>query len=131
LSDELEAARKVLTSCMAALADAQEDANHAQQRVEAAVAPILAAEVDRLIGEAEAARASLDEKFGLLLWLRSVVPPGPAVQRITWALPAPPPPGARPHDYPTPTAWVAAREALLVDAGAALPMAWWLHHHPC
>jgi hypothetical protein len=120
-ADELEAARKVLVDCMAALADADEDVHRAQGRVESAVAPILAGEVDRLIAEAQAHQAALDGKHATLIWSRGVLPPGEQHQRINFALPPPTPPGVRGRDYRPPSAWVAAREALMVDADAPLP----------
>jgi hypothetical protein len=82
------------------------------------VAPILMAEIDRLV--AEATRLS-DELHGKhLIWLRSQLPPG-ADERIRINRVLPPPPGVRERDYRTPEDWVAAREALLLDAGAPLP----------
>jgi hypothetical protein len=42
-------------------------------------------------------------------------------RRIGYALPPPAPPGVKETDFRTPEDWVAAREALLVDAGAPLP----------
>jgi hypothetical protein len=120
-ADELEAARKVLVDCMAALADADEDVRRAKDRVESAVAPILAAEIERVIAEAESLQAALDAKRSTLIWLRGVLPPGEMHQRITRALPPPAPPGVRPPDYRPSTEWIAAREALLQDADAPLP----------
>lgn len=120
-AEELEAARSVLAECNASAADADDDARRAQRRVEAAVAPILAGEIDRLIAEAEGLRAQLDGKYSVLTWLRSFALPGSEEsQKIGFAVP-PPPPGVRAPDCQPPAEWVAARSTLLVDPTAALP----------
>jgi chromosome segregation ATPase len=119
--DALEAAKAALSSCAARLSDCEEDLRRAQFRVEAEVAPILAAEVDRVIAEAESRQAALDGKHATLLWLRTVLPLGEVHQQINRALPPPTPPGVRARDYRPPTEWIAAREALMQDADAALP----------
>jgi hypothetical protein len=120
-ADELAAAKSVLTNCVASLTFAANDLQWAQRKVEAAVAPILAGEIDRLIAEAESHQAALDAKHATLLWLRAVLPPVEQHLRLNFALPPPPPPGVTARDYRPPAEWVAAREALLVDADALLP----------
>jgi hypothetical protein len=76
-----------------------------------------------LIAEAGSAQAALDGKFAVLLWLRSVLPPGgEQQQRINRALPPPPAPGVVPPVYQAPQAWIEAREALTRDADAPLPL---------
>jgi hypothetical protein len=122
-SDELEIARKVLATSTASLAFAVDAQQWAQRKVEAAVTPILAAEVGRLLDEATKLRDQLDGKYATLIWLRNLLPPGGDVrQRIAFALPPPPPPGVLGPDYQPPGAWIAAREALTRDAGAELPL---------
>jgi hypothetical protein len=118
---ELEIARKVLATSTASLAFAVDAQQWAQRKVEAAAAPVLAGEIDRLIVEAVSLQAALDDKHATLLWLRGVLPPVEEYQRIGRALPPPPPPGVKARDYRPPAEWVAAREALLVDADALLP----------
>jgi DNA repair exonuclease SbcCD ATPase subunit len=121
-ADELEAARKVLTSCMAALADAQADAGRAQQRVESAAADVLGGQVERLVSEAASLREQLHSKFEELLWIRTQLRfGGEAYRAATAALPPEPPPGVTPRVFRAPPAWVSAQEALLVSAEASLP----------
>jgi hypothetical protein len=120
--DDLEASQAALAACKVALADCEGDLHRSGVAVENAVVPILAAETDRLIAEAEALRVGLDQKHATLIWLRSVLPPNEEQRRrITGALPPPPPPNVRAPDYRPPQEWVAAREALLVNADAPLP----------
>jgi hypothetical protein len=120
-ADELAAAKSVLTNCMASLTFAANDLQWAQRKVEAAAAPVLAGEIDRLIAEAVSHQAALDAKHATLLWLRGVLPPDEQHLRLNFALPPPTPPGVKPRDYRPPAEWVAAREALLQDADAPLP----------
>jgi hypothetical protein len=120
-ADELAAAKSVLTNCAASLTFAANDLQWAHRKVEAAAAPVLAGEIDRLIAEAESLQAALDGKHATLLWLRHVLPPVEQHQRINFALPPPTPPGVKARDYRAPADWVAAREQLLVDASAPLP----------
>lgn len=115
---ELEIARKVLSSCTASLGFAVDALQWAERKVQAAVTPILAAEIDRLIGEAQALQAALEGKHATLLWLRSVLAPGEPHQKINRALPLPPPPGVAVPDHRPPSAWVEAREALMQNADA-------------
>jgi hypothetical protein len=121
-ADELAAAKSVLTNCMASLAFAVDAEQWAQRKVEAAVTPILTAEVDRLLDETTRLNDELHRKHEVLIWMRNLLLPGnDQRKRIGYALPPPAPPGVRETDYRTPEDWVAAREALLVDAGAELP----------
>jgi len=74
------------------LEDAEGDLRHAQRQVEKAVAPILAAEVDRICGEAEALRDELDGARAILNFLQGALPArAPQRARIAMALPSPPP----------------------------------------
>jgi hypothetical protein len=118
---ELEIARKVLATSTASLGFALDAQQWAQRKVEAAAAPVLAGEIDRLIAEAVSLQAALDDKHATLLWLRGVLPPVEQHLRLNFALPPPTPPGVKPRDYRPPAEWVAARGALLQDADAPLP----------
>jgi hypothetical protein len=121
-ADEIELARKVLTNCTASLAFAVDAQQWAQRKVDACVTPILAAEVDRVIVETARLNDELHKKHEVLIWLRSQLPAGDDQRkRIGFLLPPPAAPGVREMEYRTPSAWVAAREALMVDAGAPLP----------
>jgi hypothetical protein len=108
-ADELAAAKSVLTNCMASLTSAANDLQWAQRKVEAAAAPVLAGEIDRLIVEAASLQAALDAKHATLLWLRAVLPPVEQHLRLNFALPPPTPPGVRGRDYRPPPEWIAAR----------------------
>jgi hypothetical protein len=56
-------------------------------------------------------------------WLSGLLVPGQdARQKIAAALPPSPPPGVIARPYQPPVAWTAAREALLQDADAKLPV---------
>jgi hypothetical protein len=122
-SDELEIARKVLTSSAASLSFAIAAQQWAERKVEAAVTPILTAEVGRLLDEATKLREQFDAKCATLIWLRNtcLAPGGDDRQRINAMLPPPSPPGVREVEYRPPTEWIAAREALLQSADAPLP----------
>jgi hypothetical protein len=125
-ADDVEAARSALAACREAAAGAEDDAARAQRRVEAAVAPVLAAEVDRLLAAVEAASAELEGKRAVLSFLASTLPPGaPQRLRISLVMPPPPPPGSAfggdISGHPALSAWRAARDALLVDPSVALP----------
>jgi hypothetical protein len=122
--DALEAAQAALTACRASLGDCEGEVRRAKDRVEAATAPILAGEVDRLLAEATELAVALEAKQAALDFLNLNIPSGsPARQQI--ALTRPPlPPGVRPPDrsqHPVSAAWREAREALCKDAGAPLP----------
>jgi hypothetical protein len=122
-ADEEAAARRVLASCKESAEAAAEAENWAQRKTEAAVLPVLASEIGRLLDEATKLREQLDAKFATLIWLRNtcLAPGGDERLRINSLLPPPPPPGVVVPDYREPTEWIAAREALLVDPDAPLP----------
>jgi hypothetical protein len=122
-SDELEIARKVLATSTASLAFAVDAQQWAQRKVEAAVTPILTAEVGRLLDEATKLREQFDAKCATLIWLRNtcLAPGGDDRQRINAILPPPSPPGVPEVDYRPPADWIAAKAALLVDADTPLP----------
>jgi hypothetical protein len=121
--DANEAASAARVACMAALSDAEDLAHRAQTRVEAAVAPILCGGIDRVLSEAESLRSELHGKYAVLVWLRDLLPfGGEQRQRLSAALPPPPPPGVTAPAYQPPADWIAARQALMRDANAALPL---------
>jgi hypothetical protein len=119
---ELEIARKVLATSTASLGFVLDAQRWAERKVEACVAPILAAEVDRVLVETTRLSDELHGKHEVLIWLRSQLPPGGDERmRINSILPPPAPPGVRETDYRTPEDWVAAREALSKNADAPFP----------
>jgi hypothetical protein len=121
--DELEIARKVMATSAASLGFAIDALQWAQRKVEAAVTPVLTAEIGRLLDEATKLREQFDAKCATLIWLRNtcLAPGGEQRQRINSILPPPPGPGVVGPDYRPPVEWVAAREALLQRADAPLP----------
>jgi hypothetical protein len=121
-ADEEAAARRVLASCKESAEAAAEAENWAQRKVEAAVTPILTAEIDRVVIETTRLSDEIHRKHEVLIWLRSLLLPGGDERlRINALLPPPPPPGARSPEYRTPSDWVAAREALSKNADAPFP----------
>jgi hypothetical protein len=119
---ELEIARKVLATSTASLGFALDAQRWAERKAETCVAPILTAEVDRLLVDVARLSDELHGKREVLLWLRSqLLPGGDERMRINAVLPPPAAPGVRETDYRTPAEWIAAREALLHDANAPLP----------
>jgi TATA-binding protein-associated factor Taf7 len=115
--DAVTACRAARDLCKAAIAEAEKVLMFAQIRVESAAKPILAAEADRLLVEAEALKAKFDDVRAVLLFLSSSLPAGsPLLLRLDNALEAKP---AR--NLPAPAEWRKAHEALMRDAGAPLP----------
>ena len=121
----MQPARNVPPSCRESAESAAYALEWARRRAEAAVPPVLAGAVDRLVADADTMRAQLDSRYALLTWIERVLPPGdPARKRVSLALPPAPPPGSSIADYralPAPPEWLAAVDALLVDADAKLP----------
>jgi hypothetical protein len=122
--DELGAAKAVLAGCQASAAEADDNANRAQRRVEAASLPVLAAEVDRLLAEAAAIHDTLEAKLAGLDFVNALLIPGsPERKRI--ALTRPPlPPGIMPADrrgHPAFASWREAHSELMRNAYAPLP----------
>jgi hypothetical protein len=121
--DELAAAKSVLANCVTSLGFAADAEQWSERKVEACITPILTAEVERLLGETTRLSDELHRKHEILIWLRSLLPPGDDQRkRIGFLLPPPAAPGVKETDFRAPENWVAAREALMRDAEAALPM---------
>jgi hypothetical protein len=123
-AEGLLAAKDALATCVAHLKDPESDLRHAEWHVEQAIAPVLAAEVERVLAAAERLKEELEGARAVLSFLRPSMAPGSLLlHRIMMALPATPP-GERAPDYerhPALVAWREAREVLGRDADAALP----------
>ena len=123
-AEGLLAAKDALATCVAHLKDPEIDLRHAEWHVEQALAPVLAAEADRVLVEAQRLKDELEGARAILNFLQGSLEAGSPLQhRVMMALP-PTPPGVFAPDYrrhPALAAWRDAREALLRDADAALP----------
>jgi hypothetical protein len=123
-ADELAAARDVLTGCQANADDAEDGANRALKRVEAAALPVLTGEVNRVLAEAAELHAAYEAKMAAVDFLTLLLPFGsPERVKITLMRPTLPP-GVSPPDrsqHPAVAAWREARQQLLKSADAPLP----------
>jgi hypothetical protein len=116
--DAVTACRAARDLCKAALSDAEASLGYKRLRVDAAVRPIMAAEVGSVCSEAEALKRQLDGKLAVLTLLESALEPGsPERTHVDNAL------RSRAPDYrehPATEQWVAWRMALLADPNAQL-----------